>query len=74
MLGSRRLSGDLALIQKYNHQGRGIYLIPHGAEFNQCYDEAAFQRVAARYPKRPPSLYVHIPSAMLCYFLRCNSW
>ncbi len=64
---------DLALIQKYNYSGPRYTSYPTALEFNQCYDEAAFQRAAARYPERPLSLYVHIPFChKLCYFCGCN--
>lgn len=64
---------DLALIQKYNYSGPRYTSYPTALEFNQSYDEAAFQRAAARYPGRPLSLYVHIPFChKLCYFCGCN--
>ncbi|AKE12752.1 oxygen-independent coproporphyrinogen III oxidase [Serratia liquefaciens] len=64
---------DLALIQKYNHSGPRYTSYPTALEFNQSYDEAAFQRAAAHYPERPLSLYVHIPFChKLCYFCGCN--
>ncbi|MGB8664311.1 MAG: oxygen-independent coproporphyrinogen III oxidase [Serratia inhibens] len=64
---------DLALIQKYNYSGPRYTSYPTALEFNQGYDEAAFQRAAARYPERPLSLYVHIPFChKLCYFCGCN--
>lgn len=64
---------DLALIQKYNYSGPRYTSYPTALEFNQRYDEAAFQRAAARYPERPLSLYVHIPFChKLCYFCGCN--
>ncbi|MFK3926831.1 oxygen-independent coproporphyrinogen III oxidase [Serratia liquefaciens] len=64
---------DLALIQKYNYSGPRYTSYPTALEFNQSYDEAAFQRAAARYPERPLSLYVHIPFChKLCYFCGCN--
>jgi len=64
---------DLALIQKYNYSGPRYTSYPTALEFNQSYDEAAFQRAAVRYPGRPLSLYVHIPFChKLCYFCGCN--
>ncbi|RLM14698.1 oxygen-independent coproporphyrinogen III oxidase [Gibbsiella quercinecans] len=64
---------DSALIQKYNYSGPRYTSYPTALEFNQNYDEAAFQRAAARYPERPLSLYVHIPFChKLCYFCGCN--
>jgi len=64
---------DLALIQKYNYSGPRYTSYPTALEFNQGYDEAAFQSAAARYPERPLSLYVHIPFChKLCYFCGCN--
>lgn len=64
---------DLALIQKYNYSGPRYTSYPTALEFNQSYDEAAFQRAATRYPERPLSLYVHIPFChKLCYFCGCN--
>ncbi|MVZ10448.1 oxygen-independent coproporphyrinogen III oxidase, partial [Enterobacteriaceae bacterium 8376wG6] len=64
---------DLALIQKYNYSGPRYTSYPTALEFNQRYDEAAFQCAAARYPERPLSLYVHIPFChKLCYFCGCN--
>ncbi|AGP46642.1 oxygen-independent coproporphyrinogen III oxidase [Serratia plymuthica] len=64
---------DLALIQKYNYSGPRYTSYPTALEFNQSYDEAAFQSAAARYPERPLSLYVHIPFChKLCYFCGCN--
>lgn len=64
---------DLALIQKYNYSGPRYTSYPTALEFNQSYDETAFQRAAARYPERPLSLYVHIPFChKLCYFCGCN--
>ncbi|CAE1151677.1 oxygen-independent coproporphyrinogen III oxidase [Serratia rhizosphaerae] len=64
---------DLALIQKYNYSGPRYTSYPTALEFNQSYDEAAFQRAAGRYPERPLSLYVHIPFChKLCYFCGCN--
>ncbi|CAI1888315.1 Oxygen-independent coproporphyrinogen-III oxidase [Serratia fonticola] len=64
---------DLALIQKYNYSGPRYTSYPTALEFNQGYDEAAFQRAATRYPERPLSLYVHIPFChKLCYFCGCN--
>lgn len=64
---------DLALIQKYNYSGPRYTSYPTALEFNQSYDEAAFQRAAARYLDRPLSLYVHIPFChKLCYFCGCN--
>ena len=64
---------DLALIQKYNYSGPRYTSYPTALEFNQSYDEAAFERAAARYPERPLSLYVHIPFChKLCYFCGCN--
>lgn len=64
---------DLALIQKYNYSGPRYASYPTALEFNQSYDEAAFQRAAPRYPERPLSLYVHIPFChKLCYFCGCN--
>lgn len=64
---------DLALIQKYNYSGPRYTSYPTALEFNQGYDEAAFQRAAKRYPERPLSLYVHIPFChKLCYFCGCN--
>ena len=64
---------DLALIQKYNYSGPRYTSYPTALEFNQRYDEAAFQLAAARYPERPLSLYVHIPFChKLCYFCGCN--
>lgn len=64
---------DLALIQKYNYSGPRYTSYPTALEFNQSYDHAMFQRAAARYPKRPLSLYVHIPFChKLCYFCGCN--
>ncbi|WP_431224441.1 oxygen-independent coproporphyrinogen III oxidase [Serratia sp. L9] len=64
---------DLALIQKYNYSGPRYTSYPTALEFSQSYDEAAFQRAAARYPERPLSLYVHIPFChKLCYFCGCN--
>ncbi|CAI1625395.1 Oxygen-independent coproporphyrinogen-III oxidase [Serratia entomophila] len=64
---------DLALIQKYNYSGPRYTSYPTALEFNQSYDEAAFQRAAVRYPDRPLSLYVHIPFChKLCYFCGCN--
>lgn len=64
---------DLALIQKYNYSGPRYTSYPTALEFHQSYDEAAFQRAAARYPARPLSLYVHIPFChKLCYFCGCN--
>lgn len=47
---------DWALIQKYNYSGPRYTSYPTALEFNQGYDEAAFTRAAARYPKRPLSL------------------
>ncbi|MBP1133440.1 oxygen-independent coproporphyrinogen-3 oxidase [Serratia sp. PL17] len=64
---------DLALIQKYNYSGPRYTSYPTALEFNQDYDEAAFQRAAVRYPERSLSLYVHIPFChKLCYFCGCN--
>lgn len=64
---------DLALIQKYNYSGPRYTSYPTALEFNQSYDEAAFQRAVVRYPERPLSLYVHIPFChKLCYFCGCN--
>lgn len=64
---------DLALIQKYNYSGPRYTSYPTALEFNQSYDEAAFQRASACYPQRPLSLYVHIPFChKLCYFCGCN--
>lgn len=64
---------DLALIQKYNYSGPRYTSYPTALEFNQNYDETAFQRAATRYPERPLSLYVHIPFChKLCYFCGCN--
>ncbi|AHG20217.1 coproporphyrinogen III oxidase [Chania multitudinisentens RB-25] len=64
---------DLALIQKYNYSGPRYTSYPTALEFNQSYDEAAFQWAAVRYPERPLSLYVHIPFChKLCYFCGCN--
>ena len=64
---------DLALIQKYNYSGPRYTSYPTALEFNQDYDEAAFQRAAMRYPERSLSLYVHIPFChKLCYFCGCN--
>ncbi|KEY57248.1 oxygen-independent coproporphyrinogen III oxidase [Serratia sp. DD3] len=64
---------DLALIQKYNYSGPRYTSYPTALEFNQSYDETAFQHAAVRYPERPLSLYVHIPFChKLCYFCGCN--
>ncbi|WP_413505217.1 oxygen-independent coproporphyrinogen III oxidase [Serratia grimesii] len=64
---------DLALIQKYNYSGPRYTSYPTALEFNQGYDDVAFQRAAARYPERSLSLYVHIPFChKLCYFCGCN--
>ncbi|WP_127959029.1 oxygen-independent coproporphyrinogen III oxidase [Serratia microhaemolytica] len=64
---------DLALIQKYNYSGPRYTSYPTALEFNQSYDQAAFQTAAQRYPDRPLSLYVHIPFChKLCYFCACN--
>lgn len=64
---------DWALIQKYNYSGPRYTSYPTALEFNQGYDEAAFERAAAQYPERPLSLYVHIPFChKLCYFCGCN--
>lgn len=64
---------DLALIQKYNYSGPRYTSYPTALEFNDSYDDAAFQQAVARYPERPLSLYLHIPFChRLCYFCGCN--
>lgn len=64
---------DLALIQKYNYSGPRYTSYPTALEFNEDFDEAAFQRAVVRYPERALSLYVHIPFChKLCYFCGCN--
>ncbi|MDX5629902.1 MULTISPECIES: oxygen-independent coproporphyrinogen III oxidase [unclassified Brenneria] len=64
---------DLALIQKYNYSGPRYTSYPTALEFNESYDESAFQQAIARYPQRPLSLYIHIPFChRLCYFCGCN--
>ncbi|MCU5773476.1 oxygen-independent coproporphyrinogen III oxidase [Erwiniaceae bacterium BAC15a-03b] len=64
---------DLALIQKYNISGPRYTSYPTALEFQQTYNEAAFQQAALRYPDRPLSLYLHIPFChRLCYFCGCN--
>ncbi|MBP2169060.1 oxygen-independent coproporphyrinogen-3 oxidase [Erwinia toletana] len=64
---------DLALIQKYNISGPRYTSYPTALEFQQSYNEAAFQQAALRYPERPLSLYLHIPFChRLCYFCGCN--
>lgn len=64
---------DLALIQKYNYSGPRYTSYPTALEFNQRYDEAAFQLPLRATPERPLSLYVHIPFChKLCYFCGCN--
>ena len=64
---------DLALIQKYNYSGPRYTSYPTALEFNEDFNEAAFQRAVVRYPERALSLYVHIPFChKLCYFCGCN--
>ena len=64
---------DSVLIQKYNQSGPRYTSYPTALEFNEDYDEPAFRRALARYPKRPLSLYLHIPFChKLCYFCACN--
>ena len=52
---------DLALIQKYNYSGPRYTSYPTALEFSESYNDAAFEKAAARYPDRSLSLYVHIP-------------
>ncbi|MGB9096325.1 oxygen-independent coproporphyrinogen III oxidase [Erwinia sp.] len=64
---------DQRLIQKYNISGPRYTSYPTALEFNEHYDEAAFQQATQRYPNRPLSLYIHIPFChRLCYFCGCN--
>lgn len=64
---------DLSLIQKYNQSGPRYTSYPTALEFSESYTNEDFKVAAARYPKRPLSLYVHIPFChKLCYFCACN--
>ncbi|SPW31282.1 Oxygen-independent coproporphyrinogen-III oxidase [Edwardsiella tarda] len=58
---------------KYNYSGPRYTSYPTALEFNEDFNEAAFQRAVVRYPERALSLYVHIPFChKLCYFCGCN--
>ncbi|MDP8033305.1 oxygen-independent coproporphyrinogen III oxidase [Pasteurella atlantica] len=64
---------DHDLIQKYNHSGPRYTSYPTALEFSENYTDDNFKTAVARYPKRPLSLYVHIPFChKLCYFCACN--
>lgn len=64
---------DQSLIEKYNYSGPRYTSYPTALEFNSSFSETDFIAATQRYPKRPLSLYVHIPFChKLCYFCACN--
>lgn len=64
---------DQQLIEKYNYAGPRYTSYPTALEFNDSFGFAQFKEAATRYPKRPLSLYVHVPFChKLCYYCGCN--
>ena len=64
---------DQALIEKYNYSGPRYTSYPTALEFNEQFTEKDFISATNCYPKRPLSLYIHIPFChKLCYFCGCN--
>jgi len=64
---------DQALIEKYNTSSPRYTSYPTALEFTPHFSEEDFRAAAQRYPRRPLSLYLHIPFChQLCYFCGCN--
>lgn len=64
---------DAALIKKYNYSGPRYTSYPTALEFNTNFSQTEFIQAATANPKRPLSLYIHIPFChKLCYFCGCN--
>lgn len=64
---------DQALIEKYNSSSPRYTSYPTALEFSPHFSDDDFRKAAQRYPRRPLSLYLHIPLChQLCYFCGCN--
>jgi len=64
---------DQALIEKYNYSGPRYTSYPTALEFDESFKYSQLIAAESDYPKRPLSLYVHIPFChKLCYFCGCN--
>jgi len=69
----QKLVWDQALIEKYNYSGPRYTSYPTALEFDESFDYSALIQSTEKYPKRPLSLYIHIPFChKLCYFCGCN--
>lgn len=69
------ISFDLDLIRRYDQSGPRYTSYPTAVEFDERFDEAAYQAACARSNQsgRPLSLYFHIPFCdTVCFYCACN--
>lgn len=74
---SHKLVFDSALIRRYDKAGPRYTSYPTAVQFHAGFDEAAYRRTAAgtnaACPKRPLSLYFHLPFCdTVCFYCACN--
>lgn len=64
---------DQTMLDKYNYSGPRYTSYPTAVEFHEAFTIADYDSACAQYPKRPLSLYIHIPFChKLCYYCGCN--
>ncbi|MBK1722300.1 oxygen-independent coproporphyrinogen III oxidase [Thiocystis violacea] len=69
------VSFDLDLIRRYDQSGPRYTSYPTAVEFDESFDEAAYQTACARSNEsgRPLSIYFHLPFCdTVCFYCACN--
>ncbi len=68
-----KLLWDQAIIEKYNYSGPRYTSYPTALEFDERFTYSQMLEATQSYPKRPLSIYIHIPFChKICYFCGCN--